>query len=432
MKQHKLFAITILLSFMANIASGQKLDDLKQASKIQSTPLVYAQQDILYSKILDEERVINVYLPKSFHQASKKSTYPLIIVYGDHGDQFFLTTSGLVEHLSSVNRMPEAIVISFHNVLSYAPDIYTNGMWGANMERLISNTDTDKFIQHLEEELFPYFKKNYRAADYRMIVGVSGSSIFPLHTFAKTPSLFQAQIILAGADIIGMGYEPDKTFIDAFVERLSNPTNRRSNLYFGVAENDLSWDVAYQENMDALKSRLKPFEGDNLKLKVEVIPNEVHYDSYIKAMLSAFELIFPKQLWATEYVDLIGKPGNALQNIDVFHHQLSSEYGFTVLPKVERWNDQNSLDKVGYRLIRKGRKKEAIEIFERIVEYRPKSAKALNDLATALEADNQFGKALTIQEKAVVIGKRNNDSNQKLYEERAENIKAKITTSEDD
>jgi predicted alpha/beta superfamily hydrolase len=422
----------IIFLFVIVSVNAQQTNNQKQSQKTQSTLLSYAQQDVFHSKILNEDRTINIYLPKSFHNSSVDHTYPLIMVYGDHGDQFFLTTSGLVEHLSSVNRMPEAIIISFHNALSYAPDIYTNGMWGANMEMLISDTDTDKFVQHLEEELFPYFKKNYRAADYRMIVGVSGSSIFPLHTFAKHPNLFQTQIILAGADIIGMGYKPNKTFIDAFVERLSNPVSCKSNLYFGVAENDLSWDVVYQENIDALMSRLKPFEGDNLKLKVEVIPNEVHYDSYIKAMLSAFEFIFPKQIWATEYVDLIAKKGNAMHNIDVFHQRLSSEYGFTILPKVERWNDQNSLDKIGYRLIRKERKKEAIEIFERIVEYRPRSAKALNNLAKAFEADNQSKKALIIQEKAVTLAKEFDKDNLKQYKERVEEIKAKITNSKDD
>ncbi|MGB6151814.1 MAG: alpha/beta hydrolase-fold protein, partial [Pricia sp.] len=375
---------------------------------------------------LKEDRTLNIYLPKSFHIASKDHTYPLLLLYGEHGNQFFLTTSGIVEHLSSVHRMPEAVVVSFNESKNYAPDVYANGMWGPNREMLVFNADPDRFIKHLKEELFPYLEQRYRVTDFKMIVGVSGSSIFPMHTFAKAPELFQGHVIMAGADMVGMGYEQDSTFIDAFVERLKTSSVSRSYLYFGVADDDLTWDQAYPKNLEELESRLSPFASDIFRFQVEVIPDEIHYDSYIKGLLSSFALIFPKKIWSTDYVDLIKKPGNALKNIDAFHQELSNRYGFAILPKVERWNNQNSLDKIGERLMGKERTKEAIELFERIVEYRPKSAKALNELAKALEADHQYEKALGTMQKCVSLAETFEKENAEQYREYFERLKTTV------
>lgn len=418
----KLNRIVVIIVFILISKSSFAQQNTEHKNVIlDTTSISYAQQIVFHSKILNEDRGINIYLPKSFYTSSAKQTYPLIMLYGAHGNQFFLTTSGIVEHLSGVHRMPEAIVICFNNAITYAPDIYANGMWGPNMEMLTSNADPNKFVKHLKEELFPYFKKNYKTADFRMIVGVSGSSIFPMHTFAKNPELFQAHIILAGVDMIGMGYEPNKTFIDAFENRL-NTTVGNSYLYFGVAEGDLSWEEIYTKNLEDFKRQIEPFTAKGLKLKVEVIPNEIHYDSYIKGVLTAFELIFPKQTWATEYVDLINKPGNALQNIKVFHAELSSQYGFNSLPKIERWNDQNSFDKIGHRLIRNERIQEAVEVFYYITENRPNSDEAYYNLAKALEINKQFDKALIAFKKAYTISKKSQSKESGKYLEQVHRL----------
>ena len=208
-------------------------------------------------------------------------------------------------------------------------------------------------------------------------------------------------------------YEQGKTFIDAFENRL-NTSVENPYLYFGVAEGDLSWDEAYANNLKKLKSRLEPFTSKGLNLKAEVIPNELHYDSYIKGLLSDFELIFPKQIWRTEYVNLIDKQDNALQNIIKFHEQLSLNYGFESHPKIESWNNQNSLDKIGYRLIRKERISEAIEVFQYITENRPSSGIAYYNMAKALEKDKQFKKALSAFEKAYNVSIESEDSKEYL------------------
>ena len=411
---HPVF-LSIFFLFGIVCAAAQSTIDQSKSPLVSSEPISFATQLSMYSKILGETHTMNVYLPKSFHVASKEHTYPIIFLHGIHGEKFFLTISGIVEHLSYVTRMPEAIVVSFPKSGYYAPDVYTNGMWSRREK--IESEDPDLLIQYLKEELFPYFKKHYRATDYRMIVGVSGSSIFPLHTFAKAPDLFQAHITIATADMLGMGYEPNHTFVDAFAESLAKKTDRTAQLYVGVASSDMTWDERYQSNLDNLQKQLSPFQSRNLKLKVEIIPNEGHYDSIIKAMLSAFEMIFPKQDWDPKFRDLIKQPGNALENIDAAHHKLSKKYGFAILPKAERWNNVNCLRFIGGKLLRDGRIQEAVEVFERRVKYRPKSPWAHHSLAEALATNKQLKEAIKIQQKALELAKKHDADNLSEYQE---------------
>ncbi len=394
---------------------------------ISASSLDYAQRISMHSEILDENRMINVFLPESFHESSEEHRYPLIILMGSHGDRFFLTTAGIVQHLASVDRMPDSIVISFHRARYYAPNVYTNGMW--SRETIDFNADPAKFIEHLEKELFPYFREHYRALDARMIVGVSGSSIFPLHAFAKAPGLFDTHVILAGADMIGMGYEAGKTFIDAFEDSFAKSPERQARLYMAIAGDDLIKEDGYRANLEELERRLAPFQAKNLDLKVEVIPDEGHYDAYIKALLSAIDRVYPKKKWSPKFRDMIAKPGDALANIDAYHRKLSEEYGFPILPNANRWNSVNCLRWVGGKLRRDGRVAEAISVLERWVEYRPRSAWALHSLSEALEAGEKLQEAIAAQEKAVELAKVHDPEDLSEYQERLSELKARVSGS---
>lgn len=404
MKRYLLKGLLFLILINPAFLSAQS-DSGAGITTLSSTPREFGQRIAFRSEILDETRTMNILIPESFYEASEDHVYPVLFIDGSHGDQFFSTVGGMVRHLSSVSRMPETIVISFHNSRSYAPNVYTNGMWSAR-DKLEFNADPDKFAEHLEKELFPYLKENFRATDYRMIMGVSGSSVFSLHTFARIPDLFDAQIVFAAADMIGMGYEQGTTFIDAFGERMSKSPNSKGQLYVSVSDNDILGDThdgAYQRNLDALKSKLQPYASKNLRLKVEVMPNEGHYDYIIKGLLSALDMIFPKEDWSPKFRDMIKEPGDAMDNIDAYHQRLSAEYGFDILPKAERWNSVSCLRFIGGMLLRDGRVKESVRVFERRLAYRPRSVAALTSLAEALEADGQTARAAQMREKATLL-----------------------------
>ena len=120
MKLKHIFSIIVLLNFYNVVKAQQNKNEL---SITESIPLTYAQQYVIHSKILNEDRKVNIFLPESFYEVSAQHTYPVLLLLED---EFFLMVSGVVKHLSSVERMPETIVVSLVDG-PHVPKFYTNG-----------------------------------------------------------------------------------------------------------------------------------------------------------------------------------------------------------------------------------------------------------------------------------------------------------------
>ncbi|MGN7514789.1 MAG: alpha/beta hydrolase-fold protein [Allomuricauda sp.] len=383
----------IVLFYGVNMVRAQHTQ-----STVTSKSLIFAQQEVFHSEILKEDRTINVFLPESFHESSEKHTYPVLLLLED---EFFLMTSGVVKHLSSVERMPETIVVSLVDGPKI-PKLYTNGsdFWPKDWKQLPFGENPDPFTEHLKQELFPYLKKNFRANDFTMIMGLSGTAVYALHAFAKEPNLFDAHIAIAAGDILGMGYNEGESLIDFVINDFKNGLNTTGYLYVTSADSDGNGNSPMiKANLDELEKRLSPYRSEDFHFISKIFPNEGHYDVALPALREALGLIFPKEKWFAEYRVIINEPGNAMKNIDDHFQKLTEEYGFEILPKTERWNSPNSLSRIGAILLREGSTVEAIEVMERWAAYRPNSIDALNELANAYKTNGNFEKAASVMEK---------------------------------
>lgn len=361
-----------------------------------SVPLSFAQQDTFYSKVLNETRTMNIYLPEAFHESSDDHTYPVLLLLED---EFFFMAAGVVKHLSSVERMPETIVVSILD-MSYIPAVYTNGSTFWPMEKL-SDEDPVPFTRHLEEELFPYLKSKYRANDFGIVVGLSATSLYALHTFVKEPGLFDAHIAIAAGDMLGMGYQAGERFTDLIAGQVRSNLARKHYLYVTSADSDAEGNSPeVGANLLELDNILSSLQSENFKYVSRLFPDEGHYDVALPALLDALDMIFPQKEWSTKYRDIVNKPGKAIENIDKYYKQLSGKYGFKILPRAERWNSVNRLSWIGPYLIRQGRADEGIAIIERWVQLRPFSLPAMNELARACENSGQIEKAIATLSKA--------------------------------
>jgi len=376
MLKHHYFILTLLFFWLTPINANTDATP----PLVTSTPLEYAQQLNFHSNILNSTESLNIYLPSAFHETSDEHSYPVIFANDAHGSRFFLTLAGVVKHLGELDRMPESIVVSL-NSGGHIPDLYKNTMWGGKPhEKIPAYGDPQKYIQHIQLELLPYLQKHYRASNYSTIIGISTSSIFPLYALTQQPDVFDAYVFLAAHDIIGMGYEAGDTLINAIKKIFSTP-KPNTLLYFAVADNDAYREPIYTKNIEQFESTLGKLKKNGLHSKIQIFPNERHYDAFIKTLLGAFEMQFPEDDWAPKYRDLIALPGNAMDNIDAYYQQLSADYAVTVLPKGDRWNSVNSLRWISGQLQRETRIAEAIEVTQRWLKYRPKSQQAKEKLA---------------------------------------------------
>jgi len=70
------------------------------------------------SKILNEERVLNIYLPQGYHPDSIVSYHTVYVLDGSANEDF-PHIAGLVQFLNMYQLMPNSIVVGIGNVVRY-------------------------------------------------------------------------------------------------------------------------------------------------------------------------------------------------------------------------------------------------------------------------------------------------------------------------
>lgn len=407
--KNALCALLLLVAFNPLYAQDTGRDGAKTTEPV---PLNFAEQYTIQSDLMGQKRSFNVALPESFHQSSEHHTYPVLLLLEN---EFFQVVSGVVRHLSSVERMPETLVVSLADE-HVTPTVYTNGSNFWPMESLPGH-DPTVFTKHLRKELFPYLKDHFRANDFHMVMGVSYSSVYALHTFVKEPGMFDAHIAIAAGDMLGMGYKPGgKNFIDLIAAQVEEAAEGKRYLYITSADDDSAAGATeIGVNLETLDRRLSGYSSKSLEYFSGIYPDEGHYDVTLPALIDALELIFPKEKWFPKYRDIIQMPGPAMDNLDTHYRQLSSDYGFEILPRSDRWNSVNRLSWIGPYLLRSGNTTEAIDVIERWAEYRPQSLAALDLLAKAYEENENYDKALSILQKAYNLAVALNNEESAVY-----------------
>lgn len=86
-------------------------------SSKQNVPFLLGRIDEVYSKILLEKRVLNIYLPAGY-QGDDSTRYPVICLLDGSVDEDFIHIAGLVQFLNFpwVNILPKSILVGTANV----------------------------------------------------------------------------------------------------------------------------------------------------------------------------------------------------------------------------------------------------------------------------------------------------------------------------
>ncbi|WP_448548594.1 alpha/beta hydrolase-fold protein [Thalassotalea fusca] len=390
---------------------------------LDSNPLTYGKQILFQSKFLESDVELNIYLPQTFESSKHYQTFPVLFVNGSHGNQFFHQVTGIVRHLTSVDRMPDSIVVSL-NYSGHFPNVYTNGMW--RKSEINGYGQVDNYIKHLQQELFPFLEHRYRANDYRQIIGVSGSALFPLYALVNHPQLFQDYMFLASSDMVGMGFSQSATLYEEINNTLAKKIRAIGEqpgiVYFAEADDDIINDPEYQENFAKLKGGLQSIETPSKQLIIETLDNERHYDALLKGMLSFIEHVYPESIWAPKYRELIKAPGDALQNIEDYYQTLSSRYGFTVYPNADRWNSVNCLRFITQKLLKDNELEQALTMAKRWQFYMPNDVQAMLVTGKIHLAKRNKQQAQNVLEKALSIAKASKDYREKEIAELLQSI----------
>ncbi len=167
------------------------------AQSVTKKPLEIGETLSFNSKYLNENRVLNVYLPVSY-SLNKDKTYPVIYVLDGSIDEDFLHMAGLVQFQSYpwINKVPEAIVVGIANV-DRKRDFTDESSQAVDKKEIPTSGGSTAFISFLDDEVLPLIEKSYRTNDSATIVGQSLGGLLITEILYRHSNMFDNYLIVS-------------------------------------------------------------------------------------------------------------------------------------------------------------------------------------------------------------------------------------------
>lgn len=233
----------------------------------------------LQSTILNEKRILNIYLPNGYSRGSSK-TYPVIYLLDGSIDEDFIHISGLVQFgsFSWINMLPESIVVGISNVDRKRD--FTFPTTNAKDKKDFPTTgESENFIDFLEKELQPFMENEYNVNAGKTLIGQSLGGLLATEILFKKPDLFDNYIIVSPSlwwdDESLLKYTPGSYFSE-------------KSIFIAVGKEG----EIMERTARALYDKLDSIKKDNTKLYFEFLEEQDHGDALHLAVYSAFGKIF--------------------------------------------------------------------------------------------------------------------------------------------
>lgn len=271
MKNIILLFITVLCTYFT------KAQTLPQT--ISDTTFTIGKTVKIKSKILKENRELNIYLPTNY-QADSLKTYPIIYLLDGSKDEDFIHISGIVQFgsFSWINMLPESIVVGIANVDRKRDFTYPSNNQ-LDQKEFPTSGKSEVFINFIESELQPYINSKFRTTNNTTIIGQSLGGLLATEILLKKPDLFDNYIIVS----------PSLWWDD---ENLLNikPINYNTNksIYIAVGKEG----EVMERTAKQLYEKLNSVQKENTKLFFNFLENKTHGDALHIAVYDAFEKIY--------------------------------------------------------------------------------------------------------------------------------------------
>jgi predicted alpha/beta superfamily hydrolase len=154
-------------------------------------PAAIGQTFTLTSRVLGEDRIVNVYLPPGY--AEGKDRYPVLYMPDGGVDEDFPHISGHID-VSIKNAIIRPIILVGVKNTERRRDLAGPTVIEEEKKMAPHAGGADRFRQFLREELKPWVAANYRVTAESGIIGESLAGQFAIETLVIEPSLFDIYI----------------------------------------------------------------------------------------------------------------------------------------------------------------------------------------------------------------------------------------------
>ena len=246
-----------------------------------SEDLIIGKKVTLDSKILNEKRILNIYLPQTY---DKTKSYPVIYILDGSMNEDFLHLVGLHQFFNLQFKMPDFIIVGIANV-----DRKRDFTFHTDLKDLQKDYPTtghsDKFIDFVEEELQPFINQNYKTDKTKYIIGQSLGGLLATEILLKKPQLFTHYFIISPSL-----WWDDESLLNTAHSLLSSQKDEEKFIYVSVGKNEHKTMV---KDADSLYQILKNSGKKNLKLEFNVMPDDNHATILHKSVYEGFLKLYP-------------------------------------------------------------------------------------------------------------------------------------------
>lgn len=246
------------------------------------TPLTIGQVVKFKSKVLSEDRELNVYLPASYKKSPKKK-YPVIYVLDGSLDEDFIHIVGIAQFgsFSWIKMVPESIVVGIANV-DRKRDFTLPSSDALDQKEFPTSGGSAKFIKMLDEEVKPLIRKKYQTNGTNAIIGQSLGGLLATEILFKHPDMFDTFIIVSPSLWWDKG-----SLLKSKVPEYKKPVS----VFIGVGKEGEVMEGAAKK----LSEKVESESNENLSHYFERFPELDHGDTLHLAVYKAFDLIYSER-----------------------------------------------------------------------------------------------------------------------------------------
>lgn len=285
MKQIRSFQLALLLFSLCVLHS------FAQNSK----PLTIGVTETFPSKILGENRTINIYLPEDYLETDTIH-YPVIYIPDGGIEEDFIHITGIVRFNTQpwINRFPRSIVVGIENTnrkrdFTFAvSNLDFLEKVGFKKENMPSYGGSENYISFLEKELQPYIQTKYRTNANRTIIGESLAGLLCAEILLKRPELFDTYLIISPS----LWWGDESLLLQA--ENLLQ-TNLKKPVKVSVSAPNKNEDKRMYREAKELYHVLK--RNPKITSYYDYFPEELHSTVMHDAVYHALKLMYPKTGW---------------------------------------------------------------------------------------------------------------------------------------
>lgn len=285
----RLIISTIVFSLFTCVGFAQQNNLAEEHS---SKPFILGSIHELQSKILNEKRILNIYLPEGYN-ASDSLKYPVIYLLDGSANEDFIHIVGLVQYNSFewVNMLQKSIVVGIATV-DRRRDFTFPTSFVDEKKAFSTSGHSENFIRFLEFEVQPYIEKHFQVTNHKTLIGQSLGGLLATEILINKPTLFNKYIIVSpslwwnnGSLIEGAIKLPDNSLLNPIM------------VYVGVGKEGLTPGKAsrvMEVDANILADKLKSLKKPDLQIVFDYLPFENHATIMHQAVLNAFKMFSGK------------------------------------------------------------------------------------------------------------------------------------------